>query len=96
MVNYNMESNLPSLQNRGDGVDKTTINCSNNTMLDCELLSVEQVGRLLGLSRSTVYSYLNEKTLPAIKIASRTMVKASDLRLFLKSRKSYEGGANEI
>ncbi len=96
MVNYNMESNLPSLQNRGDGVDKTTINCSNNTMLDCELLSVEQVGRLLGLSRSTVYSYLNEKTLPAIKIASRTMVKASDLRVFLDSRRSYGGGTNEI
>lgn len=96
MVNYNMESNLPSLQDRGSGVDKSIRNCSNNTMLDCELLSVEQVGCLLGLSRSTIYSYLNAKILPAIKIASRTMIKASDLRIFLDSRKSYEGGSNEI
>lgn len=96
MVNYNRDSNLPSLQNRGNIIDKCNNICSNMDMSDCELLSVEQVGRLLGLSRSTIYSYLNAKMLPAIKIASRTMVKASDLRLFLKSRKSYEGGTNEI
>ena len=82
--------------NRGNGVDKFMKTCSNTTMLECELLSVEQVGHLLGLSRSTVYSYLNAKMLPAIKIASRTMIKASDLRAFLDSRRSYEGGTNEI
>lgn len=88
-----MKSRRTSREGKVDRNNKTLYNTE---LSNCQLLSVEQVAQMLGVSRSTIYKYLNMKLLPAIKITSRTMIKLADLKVFLESRNAYEGGYNEI
>lgn len=96
MVKHNRDDGLPSSHNRGENIDNNAETLYNMALSNCQLLSVEQVAKMLGVSRSTIYKYLNTKLLPAIKIASRTMIKLADLKVFLESRNTYEGECNEI
>jgi excisionase family DNA binding protein len=50
------------------------------------LLSVEQAAeRLGGISRWTVYTWLNQKRIRKTKVGSRVMIAESDLQAFLES-----------
>jgi excisionase family DNA binding protein len=43
------------------------------------LLSVEQVAKLLGISKWTVYAWLSKGKLQRTKVGSRTMIRESEL-----------------
>lgn len=96
MVNHNSNAILPSSSNRGQEIAKTTKPLYNIDMSDCVLMTVDEVKNVLRVSRSTVYRYLNNLSLPAIRLEGRTMVRASDLKKFVASREAYKGCLNEI
>ena len=43
-------------------------------MADKLVYSVEEAGRLLGISRASAFNFANEGTIPAIRIGKRRMV----------------------
>lgn len=54
-----------------------------------KLLTTQEVADHLGLTRRTIYTYIESKTLPAVKIGKEWRVKKSDLEAFVR-----EGGLN--
>lgn len=47
------------------------------------VLSVEEMGAILGIGRSTAYRYIAEGTLPSLKIGTRVLVPTAKLRRVL-------------
>jgi len=54
-----------------------------------KLLTTQEVADYLGLTRRTIYTYIESKTLPAVKIGKEWRVKESELQAFIR-----EGGLN--
>ena len=48
-----------------------------------KLLTTQEVADHLGLTRRTIYTYIQKKTLPAVKIGKEWRVKESDLQAFV-------------
>src|SRR5262245_45550956 len=51
-----------------------------------QLLSVEEVAEALGLAKSTVYSWSSRRRLPAIKLGTRLMFRASEVQRWIDGR----------
>ena len=54
-----------------------------------KLLSIDEVAKTLGISRNTVYAHMNSGELNAIKLDNRTMIRMSDLLVFIENRNRY-------
>jgi excisionase family DNA binding protein len=52
-----------------------------------ELLTVEQVAAYLQLNRLTVYRYIREGRLPAVKLGKAYRIRQADVEAFLESQK---------
>ncbi len=50
-------------------------------------LRVSQVARLLGVARSTVYGWVNDGVLPAVKIGKVTLILGEDMQELLRSHR---------
>jgi excisionase family DNA binding protein len=48
-----------------------------------KLLTTQEVADYLGLTRRTIYTYIESKTLPAVKIGKEWRVKKSELEAFI-------------
>jgi excisionase family DNA binding protein len=48
-----------------------------------KLLTTQEVADYLGLTRRTIYTYIESKTLPAVKIGKEWRVKKSELEAFV-------------
>ena len=55
-----------------------------------ELLSVQQVARVLGLSITTVYSWVYKGRLPFVKIGRRTLFRPSEIERWVSERSRRE------
>jgi excisionase family DNA binding protein len=49
-------------------------------------LSIKDVGRLLGIGRSTVYRLIGDGQLSTIKIGNRTLIRTTSIRCLLESQ----------
>lgn len=56
-------------------------------MYNDELLTVDEVAKLLKVSKMTVYRYINDGKLPAYKLEQKFRVKSLDLEKYLSNRK---------
>lgn len=54
-----------------------------NAPADVTLYTIPQSAKLLGVSRQTVYRYINEGLIPAVKIGGSRRLRLSDLRSFI-------------
>ncbi len=48
-----------------------------------KLLTTQEVADHLGLTRRTIYTYIQKKTLPAVKIGKEWRVKKTELEAFI-------------
>lgn len=48
-----------------------------------KLLTTQEVADYLGLTRRTIYTYIENKTLPAVKIGKEWRVKKTELEAFI-------------
>jgi len=48
-----------------------------------KLLTTQEVADYLGLTRRTIYTYIESKTLPAVKIGKEWRVKKTELEAFI-------------
>lgn len=96
MANYNRSEILRASNNRGSGIDLSPNLCYNIDMEKVKLFSIEETAGTLGVSRSTIYNFINGGELKAIKLDSRTMVRMADLTDFIENRERYTGCLNEI
>ena len=48
--------------------------------------SVPEAAETISVSRATLYRFIKDKTLPIVKIAGRTVIRAGDLDQFLADR----------
>jgi excisionase family DNA binding protein len=55
------------------------------------LLNVEDVARLLGISRFTVYAWAADRRLPALKVGSRLMFRPFEIQQWIDRRPRPEG-----
>ena len=62
----------------------TTTSEPAGTVAGC--LSVAEVARRLGVSRSTVWSELSKGSLPSLKVAGRRLVRVEDLARYVQAR----------
>lgn len=83
-------------QSNSEYIDISEKGCHNMDVEKVRLFSIEKTSELLGLSRSAVYQLVNSGELPAIKITSRTMIRLTDLTVFVNSRERYKGCLNEL
>lgn len=58
-----------------------------NYFVETNLLNVKEVSVLLKLSALTVYKYISEKKLKAIRFGGRYLINKSTLNKFIKKRK---------
>lgn len=58
--------------------------------------SVEQLQKIIGVGRTTVYQLLKSGRLPAKKLNGRTLVLKSDLEKFLQDLECYPSKQKEI
>ena len=90
MAKHKENDFLQSSNNRGKGVDVSSKLYYNNiSMENVKLLSIDEVAEALGVSRNTVYAHMNSGELDAIKLDNRTMIRMSDLLVFIESRNRY-------
>ena len=54
---------------------------------DQEFFSLAEVGKRLGLSRMTVYRYVQEKRLPAYRFGKHYRIRNDDLEKFISKQK---------
>jgi excisionase family DNA binding protein len=52
------------------------------------LLNIEQVSALLGICSKSVRRHIDERELPAIRVGSRVMVEAADIRAYKAGRRT--------
>lgn len=77
------------MNNRLEKTDKRGI--MENNML----LNVDEVRNILGgVSRSTIYKFVNCKKLQAKKVRNRTMFTTEEVSNFINNLENYEGGTN--
>ncbi len=48
-----------------------------------KLLTTQEVADYLGLTRRTIYTYIESKTLPAVKIGKEWRIKKTELEAFI-------------
>jgi excisionase family DNA binding protein len=58
-------------------------------------ITVEEAGRLLGVSRASAYRAAREGTLPAIRLGHRLVVPVEGLRTMLKSAGKGQPASND-
>ncbi len=51
-----------------------------------KLLNIKEVAELIGLSRATIYSYVSNKSIPHIKLGTRTLFSKSELENWITKR----------
>lgn len=56
-----------------------------------KLLSVKEVGGILGLSKAVVLRYIRSETLPAIRLERAYRIDEKDLNDWLEGRKTGQG-----
>lgn len=90
MVNHKENEVLQSSNNRGSSIDISSKPYYNNISMEkVKLLSIDEVAKTLGISRNTVYAHMNSGELNAIKLDNRTMIRMSDLLVFIENRNRY-------
>jgi excisionase family DNA binding protein len=57
-------------------------------LMQSKLLTVDDVARLLAISKMTVYRYIKTKKLCAYKLEQELRIKETDLQHFLDERKT--------
>lgn len=81
---------LQSSNNRSSSIDISSKPYYNNISMEkVKLLSIDEAAKTLGISRNTVYAHMNSGELNAIKLDNRTMIRMSDLLVFIESRNRY-------
>jgi len=55
-------------------------------MTELKLYTIEEVAQILRVTQRTIYNYIKDEGLPAIKIGKHWRVKHSDLEKFLSER----------
>ena len=48
-----------------------------------KMYSLSDLEGMLGLSRRSLFNYIKNKTLPAVKIGGKWMVRETDLKMFI-------------
>ena len=56
-------------------------------MAEDELLTVDEVAKILKVSKMTVYRYVSTKKLAAYKLEQELRIRRSDLNKYLKNKK---------
>ena len=96
MTNNNKADVLPRSNNWGGPLANNDNPRYDSDMSDCKLIPIEELKSILRVSKSTIYRYLNNHSLPAVRVAGRTMVKMQDLKAFVDGLESYRGKIDEI
>ena len=71
------------------------VNAQGGTMEQNVLLNVKQVAQYLQLKESTIYSWAQDKKIPAIKIGRTWRFRRSDLDTWLESHLQGEDGEDD-
>lgn len=58
-----------------------------NTTEPAIAMSVAEAAKAAGISRTTVYSLINAKELPILRLGARTLVMRADLEAYLHSKR---------
>lgn len=54
-------------------------------------VSAPEAARLLGVSKPTIYKYMNREDFPAFKLGGRTLISVDGLRAWVKKQTEVSG-----
>ena len=58
--------------------------------MDANLLNVEELSCYLNVSKSSIYNYIKEQSIPSIKLKGRLLFSAEDINKWIDSKKREE------
>lgn len=56
------------------------------TEADDDVLTIQELGKLLGKSRSTIYKWVSAKKIPCVKIGRSDMFRRSDVKQWIEEQ----------